>query len=60
MEDGERARIRVDALNLAYGILINQFQSKMGQPGQTSLTNPIPTTESVLKEARKLTDFIES
>lgn len=61
MDDTARAKYRVEALNLAYGILIQQFQAKLGTPaGNNALTNPIPTTEKVLAEAQKLTEFIET
>lgn len=56
MEDGIRAKYRVDALNLAYGILQQRYAVS---PAPGSLTNPVPNTEAVLREAEKLTEFIE-
>ncbi len=54
MTDSEIARIRLDALNLAYGILQQKFLSS-----QPTLTNHAPNTDQVLVEARKLVEFIE-
>jgi hypothetical protein len=59
MEDIDRAKFRVDALNLAYGILLNKFQAGLGMPKGSLLSAPIPTTETVLFEAQKLIKFIE-
>ena len=56
MESGERAKCRIDALNLAYGILQQKFAAT---PNPGSLTNPAPNTEAVLREAEKLSEFIE-
>lgn len=53
MTDEDRAKYRVEALNLAYGILNQKFITKA-----PSLTNQPPTTEQVLEEAEKLVKFL--
>jgi hypothetical protein len=57
MEDGTKAKLRVEALNLAYGILLNKYQAGLGKPA--TIGHLIPTTVAVLEEAKKLTEFIE-
>lgn len=62
MENAERAKLRVDALNLAYGILLQQYQDSLGRPATTIVgagPKGAPTTEQVLAEATKLSKFVE-
>jgi hypothetical protein len=53
MEDVNSSKFRLEALNLAYGILQQKFVSS-----PPSLTNKVPMTEDVIKEAAKIVQFM--
>jgi hypothetical protein len=58
MDDVDRTKYRMEALNLAYGILLNKYQAGLGKP--PSLTQaPVPTTDLIVSEAEKLISFMK-